>query len=172
MKVLVTYASKHGSTAEIAEVIAKELAETGSVVELRRASMVGSLTGFNAVVIGSSIYIGQWHEDALKVIDAHEASLQERDVWLFSSGPIGEDPFPKEEPPITEQLLERTGAHEHRSFAGRLDRSELGFGERLITTALRAPAGDFRDWDAIRAWAGEIAHQLEASRPIASQRAE
>jgi menaquinone-dependent protoporphyrinogen oxidase len=172
MNVLVAYASKHGSTAEIAEVIARVLTEAGCAVELRRASMVGSMEEFDAVVIGSSIYIGQWHADAMRFIDEHERALQGTEVWLFSSGPIGEDPLPKEEPPVTEQLMERTGANEHRSFAGRLDRSSLGFGERLITTALRAPSGDFRDWDAIREWAAGISRQLESSKPIAQRTGE
>jgi menaquinone-dependent protoporphyrinogen oxidase len=157
MRVLIAYASKHGATEEIADVIAQDMMSAGLNVDLRRASTVESISSYDAVIIGSAIYMGQWQPDAMSLIDTFESALKEKNVWLFSSGPIGEDPFPKDEPPVTEQLLERTGAHEHQSFTGRLDKSTLGFGERIITAAVRAPEGDFRDWDAIRAWARHVA---------------
>jgi menaquinone-dependent protoporphyrinogen oxidase len=81
-------------------------------------------------------------------------------VWLFSSGPVGDPPKPTEDPVDASSLLERTGAREHHVFAGRLDRSRLSFGERAIAMALRAPEGDFRDWDDVRAWASGIADAL------------
>jgi menaquinone-dependent protoporphyrinogen oxidase len=163
MHVLVTYASKHGSTSEIAKVIADDLKQAGMQVELTTASDVETIQHVDAVIIGSAIYVGQWQQSALDLIDRHQSDLQAKPVWLFSSGPIGEDPVPKEEPPITDELLVRTGAIEHQSFMGKLDRSSLGFGERLVTSVLRAPEGDFRDWDAIRAWAASIASTLKAT---------
>ena len=82
-------------------------------------------------------------------------------VWLFSSGPLGaDDPQPEGEPVHLDQLIGRTGARGHRTFVGKLDKDELGFGERLIVRAVGAPDGDFRDWDAIRVWADEIAEEL------------
>ena len=57
--------------------------------------------------------------------------------------------------------LEATHAREHRVFAGKLDRSRLGFFEKAVVIALRAPEGDFRDWDEIRDWASSIASSLQ-----------
>jgi menaquinone-dependent protoporphyrinogen oxidase len=84
-------------------------------------------------------------------------------VWLFSSGPIGkDDPKPKGDPKQVAGLMEKTKARGHRIFAGEVDKSKLGFAERAVTRVVGAPEGDFRDWDAIRAWAGEIAESLHA----------
>jgi menaquinone-dependent protoporphyrinogen oxidase len=163
MNVLVTFASKHGSTREIAEVIATTLQQAGIVVDQKPADEVISIDDYDGVVIGSAIYYGQWQDSVLHLIERVEVELQTKDVWLFSSGPVGEDPFPAELPPATADLVRRTGAAEHQSFTGKLDRTELGLGERLVTAAMRAPAGDFRDWDAIRAWARSIAESLLAT---------
>jgi menaquinone-dependent protoporphyrinogen oxidase len=160
MNALVTYATKHGSTAEIAHVIADDLRQAGVDVDIIEASAVDSISPYDAVIIGSAIYIGQWQKSAIALIDRTENELEGKRVWLFSSGPIGEDPFPTEEPPLTRELIERTGATEHQSFTGKLDRKALGFGERLVASVVRAPEGDFRDWDAIHAWATYIARRL------------
>ena len=83
-----------------------------------------------------------------------------RPVWLFSSGPIGEPPFPADEPYDVAAVRNLTGATGHRTFPGRLDKQLLSFGERAMITAMRAPVGDFRDWDDVRRWGEEIAGQL------------
>jgi menaquinone-dependent protoporphyrinogen oxidase len=83
-------------------------------------------------------------------------------VWLFSSGPVGDPPKPEEDPVDVAELLAQTNAREHRVFAGKLVRRQLSFPERAITTALRVPEGDFRDWTEIRRWAAEIAGALPA----------
>ncbi len=163
MNVLVTYASKHGSTAQIADVIRNDLRMAGFDVALQPADEVTNIDEYDAVILGSAIYVGQWQQAVTDLINRFAETLKTKQVWLFSSGPIGDDPFPKEMPPITEELIEKTGAVEHQSFLGKLDRSTLGFGERLITTVLRAPEGDFRDWDAIRAWADYIGRTLRES---------
>lgn len=160
MNLLVAYASKHGSTREIATVIAEELRQTGLEVALHPASNVVSIEDYDGIVLGSAIYVGQWQKDAVEFIDLHQESLRSKPVWLFSSGPIGEDPHPVEEPPATAELVARTGAIDYQSFAGKLDRGSLGVGERIIATVVRAPEGDFRNWDAIRAWAGSIANEM------------
>jgi menaquinone-dependent protoporphyrinogen oxidase len=160
MKTLVAHASRHGSTREIAEVIAWELGDAGRDVTIRDVSDVTSLDGYDAAVVGSAIYVGQWQKEAVQFIERHQDQLRRIPVWLFSSGPIGEDPFPKEEPPATPELMEMTGAIEHRSFAGKLDRSVLGVGERLVSRVVRAQEGDFRNWDEIRGWAREVGESL------------
>lgn len=160
MKFLVTVASRHGATAEIGDTIAAVLREAGHEVETPAPETVATLDGYDAIVLGSAVYAGRWLDPARAFVQRHATALATRPVWLFSSGPIGEPPMPEGELPEALALADRIGARGHRSFAGRLDRSRLGFVERAITGALHAPEGDFRSWDSIRTWAGEIAGVL------------
>lgn len=162
MRVMVSAASKHGATAEIAEVIGEVLGDRGLDTEVRPPDGIESIDGYDAFVIGSAVYAGHWLKEAVALIENHGSFLRNHPVWLFSSGPVGEPPKPEEEPVDIAHLLDAIGAGEHRVFGGRLDRSRLGFAEKAIVMALRAPEGDFRDWDEIRAWAAGIAAKLEA----------
>lgn len=103
------------------------------------------------------MYAGQWLKPAKDYLEHNASALAGRLVWLFSSGPVGDPPKPSEDPPDVPRMVAATGARGHRTFAGKLDRSQLSLPEKAIVTALRAPAGDFRDWDEIRAWSSEIA---------------
>jgi len=90
MHVLVTYASKHGSTREIAERIAAHLEQHGVTVDLRPTNQVNGLDGFDAVVIGSAVYIGRWMKEATELVERLRPALAGSRVWLFSSGPLGD----------------------------------------------------------------------------------
>lgn len=160
MRVLVTAASKHGTTSEIATAIAEGLRPAGLTVEVHPPEAITSLDTYDAVVLGSGVYAGRWLEPARSFVDRHEAALRARPTWLFSSGPIGDPPKPEGDPAEIPPLVERLAPRGHRMFAGRLERANLGFMERTITRALKAPDGDFRDWAAIRAWAESIARDL------------
>jgi menaquinone-dependent protoporphyrinogen oxidase len=160
MDVLVSAASKHGATREIAEAIAETLRTTGLRVDLVDPDEVESVEPYDAVVLGSGIYAGRWLEPARRLTERQHAELKARPVWLFSSGPIGEPLAPSEEPQDGARLVRELGAREHRVFAGRLNPDDLGWVERTITGMLKAPEGDFRDWDDIRGWAAEIAAAL------------
>lgn len=160
MKVLVTAASKHGSTGEMARAIGDELAERGIEAAVLLPEEVGTVEAYEAVVLGSAVYAGRWMKEAKELVDRFEDSLAGKDVWLFSSGPIGDPPKPEEDPVDVAEIAERTGARDHRVFAGKLVKAQLNFGEKAIVLALRAPEGDFRDWGEIKAWAAEIADAL------------
>lgn len=163
MKLLVVVDSKHGSTLGIAEALAEELRQHGHQVDVRPATAAPDPSEYAAVLVGSAIYMGAWRDDALRFVESQQHVLRERPVWLFSSGPLGDaDPKPKDPPQKIEALVTKTGARAHELFRGRLDRSELGVGERLITRIVRAPEGDFRNWEAIRAWATLVAQALAA----------
>lgn len=166
MKVLVSAASKHGATSEISEEIGKILREAleGHNVDVRPPERVSSVEDYDAVVIGSAVYAGHWLKSARELAERHAPALSERSTWLFSSGPIGEPPKPEEDPVDVAPLLEATRARNHRVFAGKLDKGSLGFAEKAIVLALRAPEGDFRDWDDIRHWADGIARELAHER--------
>jgi len=164
MNILVTVASKHGATGEIGEGIAAALRACGLSIETQAPDTVTSLDRFDAVILGSAVYASRWMDCATQFAERFATELADREVWLFSSGPLGDPPTPKEEPQATLALAARLGARGHRSFAGRLDPDQLGFFERTITRAVKAPPGDFRDWEAIRAWADEIATALADQR--------
>ena len=167
MKVLVSVASKHGATGEIGEIVAVVLRAAGIDVEEHPPQEVSSIDSYDAVVLGSAVYAGRWLEPARAFGERHASELSARPVWLFSSGPLGDPPMPVAESPDALALAERIGARGHRSLAGRLERAELGFLERTITKAVRASDGDFRDWVAIRSWAGEIAGSLKKEKVAA-----
>jgi menaquinone-dependent protoporphyrinogen oxidase len=165
MKVLVTAASKHGGTNDIAIAIGEELRAAGLEVMVAEPAQVIGLDGFDAVILGSAVYAGRWLGDARDLIERCEPALRDRAVWLFSSGPIGEDLKPVGDPADVPEIMTSTRARGHRVFAGRLVRDRLGFVERAVVTALRAPDGDFRDWAEIRSWARSIAHELLPAMP-------
>jgi menaquinone-dependent protoporphyrinogen IX oxidase len=165
-RVLVTAASRHGATQEIAQALAAGLVQSpaGRAVGLTAVALPVDQhpdpTRFTAVVLGSAVYVGRWLDPARTYAASSAAALRGRPVWLFSSGPIGEPPFPPDEPHDAAPLLQLTGARGHRVFPGRLEKAHLSVGERAMVTAMRAPVGDFRDWDAVRAWADAIAGDL------------
>ncbi|HET9672192.1 MAG TPA: flavodoxin domain-containing protein, partial [Actinomycetota bacterium] len=160
----VAYASKHGATTGIAEHIAQTLRTHGREAGVVPVDAVERLGAYDAVVLGSAMYYGSWMKEAVEFAERHAETLVERPVWLFSSGPLGEHVEDEEEQP--KQLADLRGLIgpiDHRVFFGALDRSKLGFGERMMVKAVKAPEGDFRDWDAIRGWADGIADHLQGS---------
>jgi len=165
-RVLIAYATKHGATAEIAENIGQVLSRAGFAADVLPVERVSDLTPYEAVVLGSAVYVGQWRKEAATFLEAYQKQLAERSVWLFSSGPTGEgDPveltkgfrFPEALQPIADAIRPR----DITFFHGSLDPKKLSFGEKLIIKGVKAPTGDFRDEDAIRAWATAIADALK-----------
>ena len=162
MRVLVTATSKHGATAEIARAVGEALREAHLEADVLAPEEVDGLEGYDAVVLGSAVYMGRWLDPAKRFVDRNRRVLATRPVWLFSSGPLGDPPKPTDEAVDVAGLREATGARDHRIFSGRLARSDLSLAEKAIVMAFRAPEGDFRSWDEIRAWATAIAHTLQA----------
>lgn len=120
---------------------------------------VADATPYDALVLGSAVYLGRWMEDARRLAEL-VATSPPRPVWLFSSGPVGDPLKPQDEPVEVGDLVTATHAREHQVFAGRLDRHRLGLGEKAVVLALRVPDGDFRDWDAIDLWGSRIVAEL------------
>jgi menaquinone-dependent protoporphyrinogen oxidase len=162
MKVLVCAASKYGATSEIAQAVADVLAERGCKVTVLPPQEVGAIEEFDAVVLGSAVYMGQWLKPGRELAERQAAALAARPVWLFSSGPVGEPAKPADNPVDVTKILQATEARDHQIFAGKLARKHLSFPDRAMASAIRAQEGDFRNWAEIREWAVRIADTLLA----------
>jgi menaquinone-dependent protoporphyrinogen oxidase len=163
VSILVTYASKYGATRGIAERITRQLQRLGAEAYLQPIDAATSPAEFRAMVIGSAIYYGSWLQEATEFVRRNRAVLAARPIWLFSSGPLGVEVQDVEQQPkeLTE-LQETIKPRDHRIFFGALDAGKLSFGERMAIKSIRAPEGDYRDWDAIEMWAGRIVLALAA----------
>lgn len=172
MRILVAAASKHGSTAEIATALAAALRHHGAEVDVKAPEQVPDVGGYDVVVLGSAVYRSRWLRPAREFVETHAEALRQRIVFLFSSGPIAEQGRPVNRPYDVSEVVARTGAREHRMFAGKLDPSVLGPGERVVARMIGARIGDFRDWDAIGAWAPSIIEQATGrpATPIPTDR--
>lgn len=171
---LVAYASKHGGTAEIAEIIGSTLRDRGFVTDVRPAREVRTLDGYGLVIIGSALYMFRWQGDAIDFLKRFRRELETRSTWIFSSGPTGGTPeadakvadilATQPSPPSNvAKLAERIGVREHRTFGGRAGPEMTGIFERWM------PRGDWRDLDGVHDWANHIANEVAALRvPIAT----
>jgi menaquinone-dependent protoporphyrinogen IX oxidase len=163
VRVLVAAASRHGATAELAAAIAdgirSGLPEAAEVV-VSRPSDVDDVSGYDAVVLGSAVYFGHWLAEAHDLLLRCAVPLWERPVWLFSSGPVGHPERPPEALLDVDEELRLARARDHRIFPGRLEPARLDIAERAVVTALRAPEGDFRAWDAAADWGASIGRAL------------
>jgi menaquinone-dependent protoporphyrinogen oxidase len=161
MNILVCYASKHEATHGIADTIGEELRLHDHHVNVLPIKGTINLTGYDAIIFGSAVYMGKWLPEAMTFAKDQQSILMTKSLWLFSSGPVGDKtPSSTFELADVNAFAQEIGAHEHRVFQGRLELDDLGFGQRMIVKAIHAPTGDFRDWDAIRSWAHEIDQQL------------
>ncbi|MEI7742350.1 MAG: flavodoxin domain-containing protein [Chloroflexota bacterium] len=154
-RVLVAFASKLGSTAEIAGIIAGVLTTAGIEAEAMPVRSVRSLEGYDAVILGSALYAAHWQRDANRFVAKFGQELVARPLWLFSSGPL-DAVQAAANLPITAHAAEITvglEAREHRTFGGRLA-PDAPIDPQVLRTH---PIGDFRDWDAITAWTRSIA---------------
>jgi len=161
VRVLVAFATKLGSTREIAEAIGDTIHATlvDADVDVLPAASVHSLTDYDAVVLGSALYAAHWRRDANRFVQRHRAQLMERPVWLFSSGPLDRSADAGTLPatPVVAASTDSIEPRDHRTFGGRLLADAPGVEPQILATH---PIGDFRDWDAIRAWATDIAASL------------
>ncbi len=163
LRVLVTAASRHNATTEVAHAIATTLQHADIEVDERRPEDVGDLDGYDGIVLGSAIYAGHWLKPAKDLVERTSPRMRALPVWLFSTGPLGVPLKPEGSPVDVAPMLEQTGAREHRIFGGHLDKRLLGFGEKVLVQMVGAADGDYRPWDEIEAWAREIAATLKAT---------
>jgi menaquinone-dependent protoporphyrinogen oxidase len=164
--VLVAYASKHGSTAEIAEAIADELRESGINADCLHAGDVKSVERYDGVVVGSAVYMKRWRGEAKRFLHRHANQLAQRPLCVFSSGPVGEPKDDEDrswlEPPRIVEEVEHLRAREHVVFGGRVASDGGGAMEQAMAKNMPPEYRDRRDWEEIRSWAASIATALHA----------
>lgn len=158
-RVLVTYGSVMGSTAEIAAWVADELRAGQLDVVLADAATAPAPDSFDAVVAGSAVYRGQWRPEVVDYLHRHARSLAARPVWLFQSGPCGGAGRLSKPTPRIRWLARRLHARGPVVFGGNLDpeRARDRFSRWVATSTV---AADYRDPVEIRSWARGIAARL------------
>lgn len=165
-RVLVTYASKAGSTAEVAAFIARRLADAGLAVDLRRTRNVRSVDGYRLVVLGSAIRAGHWLADASEFVKTHREALAARKTAFFTlCMTLQQDTAGNREKVAgySKPVREVLDPDWIEFFAGKMDYRRLVFGTRLIVKAMKVPEGDFRNWNAIGSWADRLAQKIPAA---------
>jgi menaquinone-dependent protoporphyrinogen oxidase len=167
--VLVGYATRYGSTQEVAEAVAATLRECGLAVDIQPMRQVRTLAGYSAVVLGAPLYMFRWHKDARRFLSRHREALTQRPVAVFALGPV-HDPYDEKEWQDSRSQLDKELAKfpwftpvALEMFGGKFDPAKLRFPINLL--AGQEPASDVRDWTAIRAWASNLAAQLEPDLP-------
>jgi menaquinone-dependent protoporphyrinogen oxidase len=158
-RVLVAYASKSGTTEEVARAIGEALVTLGHSVEVKRVEDVGDARGYDAVVLGSAVRFGKWLKPAVRFVETHRAELTEVPTSFFTVHGLATDDSEESRQkretyvaPIHLAVKPRREAF----FGGRIDYARLGFSERVIARMVKAPEQDQRDWPAIRAWAEQV----------------
>ncbi|MGB9939434.1 flavodoxin domain-containing protein [Methanosarcina sp.] len=173
-RVLVAYASRYGSTQEVAETIAATMHESGLMVDLKSMKEVKSLEGYAAVVLGAPLYTLHWHKQAHSFLSRHREALTKQPVAVFALGPLHDDEKEWEE--VRSQLDKELAKSPWFTpiaveiFGGKYDPEKLRFPDNLIarlpaSPLNKMPASDVRDWTAIRTWANNLAVQLQSALP-------
>ncbi len=163
-KTLVGYATKYGSTQEVASFIADVLRETGRDVTLQELREVKSLEGFDAVVIGAPFYMFKWLKDARKFLSRHQGALSKMPSAVFALGPTDASETPENKPDVFEQLDKALAEFpwlepvDQALFGGKFDPALLKFPMSLFMGKM--PVSDIRNWDRIRAWAEGVSRKL------------
>ena len=167
--ILVAYATRYGSTQQVAETVTETLRDSGLEVDIQPMQQVRTLAGYRAVVLGAPLYIGRWHKEAQRFLSLHQKALTQRPVAIFALGPT--QPDEKEWEGARAQLDQELAKYPWLTpvalelFGGKYDPAKLSFFHKLLATLPASPlhqmpASDVRDWTAIRAWARELAAKL------------
>lgn len=173
MRILVAYETKYGATHGIAERVGEVLKQEGNTVVVARARTVTDVSGYDAFVIGSAVFVGSWMREAVDFVKRNASALAAKPVWLFSSGPFGAEKVDAQGRDVKQMALPKTlveleplvAPRGHEVFFGALDRKKLGFPASVVMSmpAFAKYEGDYRDWDEITRWAESIGHALAAT---------
>ncbi len=163
--ILVAYATRYGSTQEVAETVAATLRERGLAVDIQPMQDVRSLDQYRAVVLGAPLYMFHWHKDALHFLARHQDALTQRPVAIFALGPFHaeEKEFQAVRGQLDKELAKFPWLRPQAIaiFGGKFDPDKLTFPHNLVPALKKMPASDARDWTAIRTWASDLAVQFQ-----------
>ncbi|MDK2890076.1 MAG: menaquinone-dependent protoporphyrinogen oxidase [Methanoculleus sp.] len=165
-RILVAYATRYGSTAEVAEAIGDELRKSDVEVDVRPVNEVRDLSLYRAAVIGSPIYMGKWLPEPQVFIEKNQQYLRSIPVAYFAVGLTvadgGGEILRKAEASM-DQVRMLVNPVDVGVFPGKLVSGNLSFTDRTIIKLIRAKTGDFRDWEAVRSWAKAVYPKIAAA---------
>ncbi len=168
-KILVAYASKYGATREIANKVGEVLSLTGMQIDILPVNDIRDPGAYQAVVLGSAVYVGKWLKEAERFLKTNEKVLAQRPLWLFASGPTGEgDPVELVQgeclPANLKPIVVRIHPRDVALFHGYIDVEKINPIEKFaVRQIVKKPMGDFRDWKAITSWATGIGESLKSA---------
>lgn len=162
-KILVTYATRCGSTAEVAEAIAQELRQGDVQVDVSPIADVANLAPYEAVVIGSAIRVGNWLPEAVSFVKAHKAELEKVPTSYFTVCVTMKEDTPKNRQEVfgyLKPVRDILKPYEEGYFGGKIAADKLNLFERFMVWMVGEHEGDFRNWTAIRGWANSLRTHL------------
>jgi menaquinone-dependent protoporphyrinogen oxidase len=167
--ILVVYATRAGSTREVAEAVATTLRQAGLAVDIQPLHNVDALQGYHAVVMGAPLFMFRWHKDARGFLRRHRKTLLNLPVAVFALGPLRDRE--SEWRDVRAQLDKALAKFPWftptavQVFGGKYDPAKIGFPWKLNPAMKMIPAGDIRDWQAIAVWANELAARFQPTQP-------
>ncbi len=163
-RILIAYASKCGSTGEVAQAIGQSLCDKGALVDVRPVKAVTSVDGYRAILVGSAIRMGQWLPEAVDFLKKNQARLSQMPTAFFTVHMHNVDDSSESQTaratyvaPVRQLVTPSAEAF----FAGKIELARMSFFDRLITQAIKSKDEDLRDWPKIRAWAQGLPLTLE-----------
>ena len=166
--ILVAYATKRGSTREVAQAMAETLQEHGLDVETLPAARVDDVSPYAGVIVGGALYMGRWHPDAVEFVEQHCHALSAKPLAVYGIGPrtMDEKDAGGSRKQLVRALAKVPEIHPDAVaiFGGVIDPHRLRFPFN------RLPASDARDWSAIRAWATTVAGIFDFGKAAADAR--
>jgi len=169
MNIAIVYETKYGSTKEIAERIKVDLESNAIVVDLKKPTETICWEQYDAFILGSGIYAGKWLPKIEKLIKSRTEELSEKKVWFFSNGPTGDNPIEEtikewKFPAYMASFLSAIKPQDVVVFKGKMELEKMNFLERFIITKMKAPVGDFRNWEEIESWTQKITSTLQTGK--------
>lgn len=174
-KLLIAYASKHGSTGDVAKEIATVFEEAGVITDVMLIDNVKSLADYDKVIIGAPVRMSKWLQEATDFVQANKSHLNQCKVAYFLTCMVlaEDNPSPDKVQGIhnildhMERAVPRVSVSHKGFFTGAMDYSKMSLamkvGLKIMSNsdAANIVEGDFRDWDAIRSWASEVRERFE-----------
>lgn len=158
-KILIAYASKAGSTIEIANYMGKILKDKGIQVDVLPVHTVMDISAYQSVILGSAIRVGKILPEAMKFVENNQVELQKKQFGVFVVCMTLNQDTEENRKIVSDYLIPVRALVKPDSegyFAGVMDLNKLNLLEKMIMKAMKAPVGDFRKWDQVEAWSGNL----------------